>query len=130
MKKIIFITIACLSIPYVGFAQEPNSLLGIENTLWQTTVGERGDLGFGFYDGKVYIIWPLEEGAPQMVEKSFYVDLLLFSFGLVGYSPDIVPGYIFAGGICFLLPTLEKGICMEVHGTMLHLSELQDDWTP
>lgn len=129
MKKIILITIACLLIPCFGVAQEPISPLSIDNTLWQTTVGEKGDLGFGFYDGKVYVIWPLEEGEPEMIETSFYVDLLLYSFVSVDYSPDVISGVIFAGGIGFLFPVVERGFFITPHGT-LRLIKLQDDWMP
>ena len=129
MKRIILITIVCLLIPCFGFAQEPNSLLSIDNTLWQTTVGERGNLGFGFYDGKVYIIWALEEGEPEMDENSFYVDLLLLSFVRVYFNPEIVSGVIFPGGRGFLFPILQIGFFITPHGPF-HLTKIQDDWTP
>jgi len=129
MKKIILITIVCLLVPCFGFAQEINPILRIDNTLWYTTVDERGDLGFGFYGGKVYVIWPLEEGEPKMVEKSFYVDLLLFSFVSFGYSPDIVPSTVFVAGIGFLFPIFERGFFIAPYG-IVQLTALQDDWTP
>ena len=130
MKKIILITIICFAIPCFGFAQEPNSLLGIDNTLWQKTLGEEGDLGFGFYGGKVYLIWPLEGGEPEMAEISFYVDLLLLSFVLVDYSPDIVPWEVFLGGTGFLFPILGIGYLIEPDLGVHLVTKLQDDWTP
>ena len=129
MKKITLITIACLLIPCLGFAQELNSPLSIDNALWQTTVGERGDLGLGFYDGKVYVIWPLEEGEPEMLEKSFYVDLLVCSFASADYSPDVISGGVFPGGMGFLFPIVESGVFITPHG-ILQLTKTQDNWTP
>ena len=102
MKKIILITIVCLLIPCFGFAQEPNSLLGIDNTLWQSIVDERGDLGFGFYGGKVYLIWPLEGGEPEMAENSFYVDLPQYVQLFITLS-RVLGGIGIGIGICLIL---------------------------
>ena len=129
MKKIILITIICFTIPCFGFAQEPNSLLGIDNTLWQKTVSEEGDFGLGFNGGKVYSIWPLEGGEPVMAEDSFYFDLLIFSFASVRFSEDDVPWTAFVGEIGFLFPMLGTGYFWGNHGLVV-VTKVQDNWTP
>ena len=67
MKKIILITIVCFLIPRFVYAQEPDSNLSIEGTLWRTSVIRAMNLPdglphvasevwmVGFYDDKVYV---------------------------------------------------------------------------
>ena len=142
MRKITLITIICFLIPCFGYAQEPNSLLGIDNTLWQVLIKDpdTGDFiawsSLGFYDEKVYFVYPEGEChrdpgeeefiCSSMYEESNYVDLLLFSFFSidVGYDweENMATGYLF--------PLLGIGFFISPQYKFAPMTKSQDDWTP
>ena len=142
MKKIIVFTIICFLIPCLGYTQEPNSLLGIDNTLWQVLVKDPDTGGFiawsslGFYDEKVYFVYPEGEchwdpGEEEFIcsliyEESSYVDLLLFSFFSIdsGYDLDERPA------IGYLFPLLRIGFFINPVFEFAPMTKSQDDWTP
>jgi hypothetical protein len=119
MKKIILITIVCFLIPCFVYAQEPDSNLSIEGTLWRTRVFGAMNLPdglphvvsevwmVGFYDEKVYLCLAGAGDTCEPVEDSAgsqYIDgpviSIWYNFGL-GTAPEQL------GGIGYLLAIIQ-----------------------
>ena len=92
MKKTILavLMVVMITIPCLAQEVEPEGIFSIEETVWQELpialqifpvpwIGPNYDLEFGFYGGEVY-------PDLQPVDKSFYMDMLVFSIFAAGYS--------------------------------------------
>ena len=92
MRKIslVALMVAMIATPCLAQEVEPEGIFSIEETVWQALpislqifplpwIEPNDNLEFGFYGGEVY-------PDLQSVDKSFYMDMLVFSIFAAGYS--------------------------------------------
>lgn len=125
MKKTILITIICFWVTCLVHAQEVDSLLSINNTLWELTfVSIKARIGF--YQGDVYYL--ARDNSSEKAD-GFCIDL--FGVGVFGHVLDLP----YSNTLCIgaLFPVVALGIWCTL-GWCFHpcwpMVKLSDDWTP